>query len=121
MTQKLVIPNWLPPPVLNVSRQRHWAPVSREIREIVRLVYVSAIEARWKPIGRDAPRQRLTVVFVFPMRRRRDVDNLYARAKHCVDGIKPFLVDDDSEHLDLIVKAETVPGVKQTQLTLEPA
>ncbi len=31
-----------------------------------------------------------------------------------------FFTDDDTDHLELVVKAEYRPGVKQTELLLEP-
>jgi hypothetical protein len=83
-------------------------------------VWAAAKQAGWKYVGDDAPKQRLTIVFVFPLNRRRDVDNLFARAKHVCDGIKPFIIDDDSDHLDLRVEAVVERGVKETRLTLEP-
>jgi Holliday junction resolvase RusA-like endonuclease len=62
------------------------------------------------------------VTFIFPNRRRRDVDNLYARAKGVVDGVKRggWIVDDSSEWLDLSVLAEVEPGLRATVLKLEP-
>jgi hypothetical protein len=115
----LVIPDFLPPPVLNTSRQRHWSAVRREAQNVKMTVWAYALAAGWKPDNPKPDRQRLTVVFVFPNRRQRDADNLYARAKHVVDGLKVFLVDDDLEHLDLVVQAEVRPRVKETHLYLE--
>jgi Holliday junction resolvase RusA-like endonuclease len=62
------------------------------------------------------------VTFVFPVHRRRDVDNLYARAKGVVDGVKRggWIVDDSSEWLDLKVVTEVRSGIRATVLLLEP-
>ena len=79
-------------------------------------VWGSAKYAGWKQIEGKA---KLSIVFVFGVKRRRDTDNLYGRAKHVVDALKPFFVDDDTEHLDLSVTALFVPGVRETRLTLE--
>ncbi len=119
--QTLTIQGWVPPPVLNGSRQRHWSVLRREAQMVKDTVWASAKQAGWHYVGADAPKQKLTVTFVFPSQRRRDVDNLYARAKHLLDGIKPFIVDDDSEHLDLEVRAVVERGVKATQIELRQA
>ncbi len=119
--QSLVIQGWVPPPVLNGSRQRHWTVLRKEAQMVKDTVWASAKQAGWRYVGDDAPRQKLTVTFVFPSHRRRDIDNLYARAKHLVDGIKPFIVDDDSEHLDLEVRAVVERGMKETRIELRQA
>lgn len=119
--QTLVIRGWLPPDIANASRQRHWTAIRKAAKATQTLVWASAKHAGWRYVGDDAPRMRLTVVFVFSVHRKRDQDNLVARCKHMVDGLKPFLIDDDLEHLELVVNAEVRPGVQQVELTLEPA
>jgi len=115
--QHCVIPNWLPPAVLNTSRQRHWASVRKEVNTVKETVWASAKHAGWQRLDCKA---RLTVVFVHPVKRTRDEDNTVARAKHVIDGLKPFFVEDSPEWLERHVRAEVRPGVKQTELTLEP-
>lgn len=119
--QRCVIPNWLPPDIANASRQRHWTAIRKAAKATQTMVWASAKHAGWRYVGDDAPRMRLTVLFVFSVHRRRDQDNLVARCKYMVDGLKPFLIDDDLEHLELVVRAETRPGTRQVELTLEPA
>lgn len=116
--QELVIRDWLPPQVTNQSRQRHWATVSREVAGVKLVVWGAAKNAGWRPVIGKA---QLTVVFVHHVKRRRDTDNTYARAKHVVDGLVEggWLRDDSTEWLDLVVRAEVRPGVRQTELLLE--
>lgn len=116
--QHLVIQSWLPAPVLNGSRQKHWAVLAKEAKAAKVMAWASAKQAGWVFMP---DKVRLTVIFVFPVKRKRDTDNLYARAKHLVDGLKKVFFEDDCiEHLDLRVSAVVEPGVKQTRLTLEP-
>jgi len=113
-----VIPHWLPDPVLNGSRQRHWASLRKQALVAQRRTWEFATAAGWK---RQTGKVKLTVTLVFDVRRRRDTDNLYARAKHCVDGLKgSFFEDDDTEHLELHVLAEHGP-VRETRFVMEPA
>lgn len=116
---RCVIEDWLPAPTMNGSRQKHWATLKKQADITKQTVWASCRQAGWTHIGDGAPKQRLIVTFVFGVKRRRDLDNLYARAKHVVDGIKPFIVDDDMEHLDLRVQGEVQPGRRATILELE--
>lgn len=116
--QSLVIPAWLPEQVAN-ARHAHWGQRYTQLKHAQVTVWAAAMRAKWRPIK---GRAKLTVTFIFPQQRRRDVDNLYARAKGVVDGVKRggWIVDDDSAHLDLVVRAEVQHGVKATVLLLEP-
>lgn len=119
MSQRCVIPDWLPPAVLNGSRQKHWSTLRKQALQTRTMVWASCKHAGWTRVDGKV---RLTVLFVFPVKRRRDTDNTVARAKHLVDGIKGvFFEDDDTEHLELVVRAETRPGQKRTELLLEAA
>lgn len=121
--QKLTIEGWVPPPVLNGSRQRHWSTLRAEAQAVKTRVWLAARAAGWVFVPGKV---RLTVVFVFPNHRRRDIDNLTARCKHLIDGLKPrgviypgYFTDDSIDLLDLSVRAEVRPGVTATELTLE--
>jgi Holliday junction resolvase RusA-like endonuclease len=107
--QELVIEGWLPTQIANgTARTMHWTK-KREIKQSDELrVELAAREAGWRPILTGRP--RLEITMVFPNRRRRDWDNLYARCKALVDGITAggFLVDDDTDHLDLVVHRPVV-------------
>ena len=115
MIQRCTVTDWLPSMSANGSHG-HWKPKQNQHDTDMQTVYGAALFAKWKPI---ASRARLSITLVFPQRRRRDTDNLHYRVKGVIDGIKPFVVDDDTEHLDLVVRAETRPGVKAVELVLE--
>ena len=112
--QRLRIAGWLPAQVANGSHG-HWS-TRRGIYQRAKLgAYVAALDARWRPVR---GRARLDIVLVFPQHRRRDTDNLYARCKGLVDGIKPFIVDDATEWLELHVSARVEPGRRAVEMTL---
>lgn len=111
-----VIPDWLPAPVANGSRQKHWATIRRQAEGDKIMAWASAKQADWQRIPGHA---RLTITLVFPVKRQRDTDNTYARVKHVVDGLKPFLIDDSDEWLTLVVHSTVEPGVKAVRMVLE--
>jgi len=116
-TQRLVIPDWLPEQLAN-SSHGHWSTRQKKLQAAQTMVWASAKHANLRPV---TGRARVTVVLVFGSKRRRDTDNLYSRTKGVIDGLVKggWLVDDDTDHLDLQVRAEVRPGVKATEITLE--
>lgn len=76
---------------------------------------------------------RLTIVLVYPRKYRVDADNLVAKCKGLIDGLKcpgmgrdcvkfhhkGFFYEDSTVWLELVVRAEVEPGVKATRITLE--
>lgn len=130
--QRLVIPNWHPQTSANRSHD-HWRKVQRAHHADRDMAYVVANASGWKPVR---GRVRLAITLVYPRKYRVDADNLAARCKGLIDGLrdrKPsgtwmaglgnvrgFFTDDSTEWLDLHVRAEVRPGVKQTEITLEP-
>jgi Holliday junction resolvase RusA-like endonuclease len=118
VSQRLVIEAWLPESLANGSHG-HWSTRQRKLDRAGLKVWYYGKAYLLRPI---TGRARVTVTLVFPQNRRRDTDNLYARVKGVVDGLVKggWIVDDDTEHLDLIVRAEVRPGVKATELLLEP-
>jgi Holliday junction resolvase RusA-like endonuclease len=64
---------------------------------------------------------KLTIVLVFPQKRRRDQDGLVRRVKGLLDGLVKggWLRGRRYRHLELVVRAEVRPGQKATELTLE--
>ena len=118
MTQSLVIPNFLPAQLANGPHE-HWATKQSKKREASSMVRMAAMLAKWTPVP---GRVRLDITFVFPQKRRRDYDNLVARTKGLLDGLKGrWFEDDDLEHLDLHVTAIVEPKVKETRITLQEA
>jgi len=113
--QEVTIDGFLPVQVAN-GAHGHWSKRYRMHRVEMATAWGAAKHAGWQRI---TSRARLTITLVFSVPRRRDTDNLYARCKGLVDGIKPFCVDDSTEWLELIVLAEVIPGVRRTHLLLE--
>jgi Holliday junction resolvase RusA-like endonuclease len=115
--QRLWIGDWLPEPLTNVSAD-HWRKREKKLKAAQVMVWSYAKHAGWQPVKGCA---RLTVTFVFPVKRRRDHDGLVSRVKGVVDGVVKggWIVDDNTDLLDLQVKAETRPGQKGLLLELE--
>ena len=114
--QTLTIHGWLPEQLAN-GQHGHWSTRQRKINQAKERVWLYARNECWRPVHGKA---RLTIVLVFPNHRRRDADNLHSRVKGVVDGCKPYIKDDSTEWLELVVRAEVRPGCKQVELTLEP-
>lgn len=114
--QTATIEGWLPSATVNA--RRHWAAVAKANRTEHATVWGTLKFAQWEPVKGLA---RLTIVFVFGTQRRRDTDNLYARAKSTVDAVRKggWIEDDHTGILELRVQAEVVKGCKATRLTLE--
>ena len=114
--QSLVIPGWLPEQLAN--SHLHWR-VHRKRHHTARdTVWAYARQAGWQPVK---TRARLTIVLVFPRKygRGMDADNAVARCKGAIDGLKPWIVDDSTDWLELDVRAIVEPGVRETRITLE--
>jgi len=85
------------PPSLNAYRRRHW----REQRRIERM-WKEAVFVRWLELGRPTCSEAsVTLRFLFPDRRSRDLDNYLATGSKLVgDAIKGrFIQDDSPRHL----------------------
>jgi hypothetical protein len=85
------------PPSLNAYRRGHW----REQRRIER-EWKDMVAVRWLEMGRPACSEALvTLWFLFPDRRSRDLDNYLATGSKLVgDAIKGrFIPDDSPRHL----------------------
>ncbi|MDE2104304.1 MAG: hypothetical protein KGL39_44110 [Patescibacteria group bacterium] len=119
VTQLIVIPNWLPAAIAN-GAHGHWGDKAEKLAEGRQLAHTYARFFGVQPIAGKA---RLTAEFVFPERRRRDADNLTARLKGVIDGLRDakVLADDDTDHLEIAVKATVVPGTRELRLTLTEA
>jgi len=126
--QTLTIPAWHPKTNVNGSNaRRHWS-VIRKNHDIDRdMAWAAAKQAGWVFVPGKV---RLTITLVYPKRPLPDTDNAYSKIKGCLDGLHchgcihqmqhiGFFRDDSAEHLELIVRAEVVPGCKQTKIELE--
>lgn len=112
----LTINNWLPEQISNGSHG-HWSTRQKKLEHAAALVWVEARAAGLKAVPGKV---HVHVHFVFPEKRRRDVDNLTARCKGVLDGLKRGFIDDDSmDVMTLEVSAEVERGRKALVVTLE--
>lgn len=85
------------PPSLNVYRNEHWRKQREEGK-----TWKDFIAVKWAELGRPKLEAvRITVIFSFPDRKTRDLDNYLATGSKLVgDAIKGrFIPDDSPEHL----------------------
>lgn len=117
-TDRIVIDGWLPHPTVNA--RYHWAEANRNKRADQ---YTVAGYAATGSLNRIRGRARLTITFVFPTNRRRDTDNLYARAKSTIDTLVRggYIVDDNTDVLELFVRAQYERGQTRTVIELRKA
>lgn len=133
--QRLVILGWHPTMSANGSHG-HWATRNRRHHVDRDMAWASAMQAGWTPVIGKA---RLTITLVYSRKYRVDADNLAARCKGLIDGLKTeyhtggfprnpfaaikrpgFILDDSTEWLELRVLAEVRPGEpKSTEMVLE--
>lgn len=129
--QELTIRDWHP--ATSANARGNWRVIHQRHRADMEMASVCARQAGWRFVPGKV---LLTVVLVYPQRYRTDADNLHARVKGLVDGLKTivskkgpymewtrqpgFFTDDDTDHLELVVKAEVQRGVKETRIVLEP-
>lgn len=63
---------------------------------------------------------RVTITFQFRTERRRDIDNWTAACKGILDGLVGVLiVDDDTKHIELVVRTEVDPMGASTKVEVE--
>jgi len=117
-TSMVVIEGWLPHATVNA--RHHWAAANRNKRADQYHVMLALATSDMRRIRGKA---RLTVTFIFPVKRTRDIDNLYARAKSTIDVLVRggYIVDDSTDMLELRVQAEYERGVARTIIELEKA
>lgn len=133
--QFLRIDGWHPTSSPN-AQNHHWRTRQKRHHADRDMAWASAKHAGWDFVQ---GRVRLTITLVYPRKYRVDADNMVARCKGLIDGLKSqsiarkqaryeiveqrggFFTDDSTEWLDLRVEAVVEPGVKATRLTLEPA
>lgn len=129
MRQTLRVENWHPATTPN-ARARHWRQVQQRHHLDRDMAWARARQANWEFMP---GRVKLTIAFVYPRTVRVDADNLVARCKGLIDGLKcprfgrdcvnlhhlGFFTDDCVEFLDLHVNARIEKGVKATEISLE--
>jgi Holliday junction resolvase RusA-like endonuclease len=115
--QGFVMAGWLPAATVNGQRG-HWSTYQRKLRGAQVHTTVCAREAGIIPLR---GRAKVTITLTFPVQRRRDVDNLTARCKGILDGLVRggILADDDTEHLELVVRGVVCSGYTSTMIEIE--
>ena len=135
---RITIPG-LPPRECSPNARVHWkvrSLTAQEYKEVVTMLgNVERHKAKW-----TAPdKAKVHVVFVLPDRRRRDRDNLIARAKPLIDALGPFrqtysrkgkwlsdygadiIIDDSPEYADITYELRYEKGVSKTIAEVEEA
>jgi hypothetical protein len=126
---RLVIPDWVPDMGLSLNGRRRASPwdIRAWQQAAHERVTIALWQAPWHPRGRSQmPRfvyARVAVEFVFPVRRRRDPDNLAGLVKPCLDTLvtEGLLMDDDCDHLELSIRAVVEKGKTETRICIEGA
>jgi Holliday junction resolvase RusA-like endonuclease len=116
--QTITINDWLPAPLVN-GPHGHWATHQKKLKAAQVMVWSAA---RQDGLEAVSGRAAVHIELVFPVKRRRDLDGLYARVKGCLDGLVKggWIVDDSTDAIDLKVTAVVEPGHKATRITVEP-
>lgn len=123
--QSLTITDWHP--TTSANARGNWRMTHKRHHVDRDMAWASAMQAGWTFVGGKV---RLTIVLVYPRKYHVDADNLVAKCKGLIDGLRKedistrdlrhgYFTDDDTEHLDLVVRAEVEKGVKATRITLE--
>ena len=118
MTRTITIRDWLPEPLANVSGD-NWRLREKKLKAASVMVWTSAKQDGLQPVK---GRARVTIALVFPVKRRRDADNLYARVKGVLDGLVKggWIQDDSTDAIELSVLELGGTGRKATVITVEP-
>jgi Holliday junction resolvase RusA-like endonuclease len=110
------------PPTPNVSTRQVWQARAKSIkhwRDVAATAADAALEDReWAPLERA----RLTVTFVLPDRRARDLDNLVASSKVLTDGLvrAGVLAGDSINHIPTVTYGWRLePGNVATEYLIE--
>lgn len=92
---------YLPPKECSPNGRYHWAERYRAGIALADDVIALVMESGWS--GPTMRKARLGVTFLFPDRKRRDLDNLMASLKAGIDALTktmpPVLIDDSADHL----------------------
>lgn len=115
----LVLRDWVPNSSLSLNgrHRTHWRVIQMWRDDALTRVYVALQEALPFPWFERA---RVEFTFVYPTRRRRDPDGLSGLCKPCLDALVRWSVipDDDSEHVELSVRAVVEPKVLETRISI---
>jgi len=101
----------LPPKECSPNARVHWAVKMRSSRDWASSAFYCAVDARNRTgepeKWRNLDNAKVSVTFVLPNNRRRDVDNLISAFKSGLDSLVRcgILRDDDFKHIELSYKA----------------
>lgn len=117
--QRLIIRDWHPMTSANRSHD-HWRKVQKAHHADRDMALASAEHANWRYVSGKV---RLDIVLVYPRLYHVDSDNLTAKCKGLIDGLRlhcdrGFFRDDSIAWLELHVTAAVHKGVKATEVTL---
>ena len=119
---RLVLDGWQPDARLSLNgRRRNQWPVVRRLQQEAKDYVGWRVLWGWAlgQVASEATGPRhVTVTFVYPNRRRRDLDNLAGMAKPCLDALVDagLLVDDDAEHCALTIAVRVEVGRRATEI-----
>ena len=119
----------LPPKELSPNynpKRPHWAVKRRAAEEFkdtacmvakIELLWYKANGGAWQPI----PRATIQPIFYVSSHRKRDPDNWLAMLKPAIDGLVDtgLLIDDDSEHVELLTPVFVVDKARAPMTVLE--
>ena len=116
---KLVLP-WPPRELSPNARHGHWSTLARAKQ---RYRFACAVQARTQGVGAVQAREiAMSLVFVPPDRRARDLDNLIASMKAGLDGLADVLgVDDSRWTLAARIDREHIGGMVRVEVSPWPA
>lgn len=122
---RLIIPGFVPDSCLSLNgrRRAHWTQI-RNAQDAAAEWLTWTLHTLYVPEHRPSEpigRARVTVEFVYPIHRRRDPDGLAGMVKPLLDVLvrESWLVDDDSDHVDLTVRAMVEPHLTETRIQVE--
>lgn len=120
---EIVLPGFVPDRAISLNGRAHWRTVAAHKRDARLRMLLGGLG--WSGSHGPLPcfeRARVTFEFVFPVKRKRDQDNLTSLGKPLLDGLVrdlEMIPDDDTEHVELVVRALVQRGITETRVTVE--
>ena len=113
----------MPPSALSLNGRRrlHWSAVRKLQAAAGEVAYHAIREANAAENVRIRAKARVQIDLVYPGFRRRDPDGLAGLAKPILDSLVALgvLLDDDSEHVELAVRALVQKRTTETRILVE--
>lgn len=100
-----------PPKELSPNARLHWSKVAKAKQAYRQYCWASAMEAGLHQYGlRTVGDIHLTMTFVPPDKRGRDMDNMFASMKAGLDGLADCLKVNDQRFVFTLIKADQIGG-----------